>query len=469
MSSLKNNVLESKTDTIGSTYPFLFRNGIVQYKEFPLSSLLSLVTDDQKYFSADVDHTVPAVGYHNGVKEEIDIDITKGETNVYQYNEKKFKMTALDWLSDGNVKLLKTPTEGNFLVRLMNVSLSPESGLNRLLHNFSATAYEIAEYSIVSLQNYNFIESVDDITVNAANWENNVMGTIQIEKQVEFTESFKERNIKYIWVSGAIPGTKIKVTNKEELIIGATGRLETQVDWNNVTDITITPAGSGGTLTYLYDVVAELSDFNKITNYTIYQVPLTSFAGQGFILIDKDTKDEKGYYNIKDSIFDEFKMRFDKWFYLGFKDRRKTAKEVENVNTAFVKPSGYEFVGFKTEIELLKLKNGNEYEYYNVRHNLFVNSDGSVSEKIQHIKVTDLAPIIKINDVSKTIGGTTKYIVLTGDELKINEIKVNDLVSIDCGFQYIENTYEDDFVSTATDELLYLYEYKKWCEERSNN
>lgn len=41
VSSFKNDILESKTDTIGSKYPFIFRNGHVNYKEFPLSGLIS--------------------------------------------------------------------------------------------------------------------------------------------------------------------------------------------------------------------------------------------------------------------------------------------------------------------------------------------------------------------------------------------------------------------------------------------
>ena len=41
VSSLKPNVLETKTDTIGSKHPFIFRNGQVYYREFPISGLIS--------------------------------------------------------------------------------------------------------------------------------------------------------------------------------------------------------------------------------------------------------------------------------------------------------------------------------------------------------------------------------------------------------------------------------------------
>jgi hypothetical protein len=41
VNTFKTDILETKTDTIGSKYPFVFRNGTVCYKEFPISGLIS--------------------------------------------------------------------------------------------------------------------------------------------------------------------------------------------------------------------------------------------------------------------------------------------------------------------------------------------------------------------------------------------------------------------------------------------
>jgi len=41
VSSFKNDLQEQKIDTIGSKHPFIFRNGNVCYKEFPISGLIS--------------------------------------------------------------------------------------------------------------------------------------------------------------------------------------------------------------------------------------------------------------------------------------------------------------------------------------------------------------------------------------------------------------------------------------------
>jgi hypothetical protein len=42
VTSFKSARLESKMDTLGGKFPFIFRNGNVEYKEFPISGLLSL-------------------------------------------------------------------------------------------------------------------------------------------------------------------------------------------------------------------------------------------------------------------------------------------------------------------------------------------------------------------------------------------------------------------------------------------
>lgn len=141
ISSIKNTILESKTDSIGSKYPFFFRNGNVKYKEFPISGLISYLMDEQHLFMKHWEIGLPDENYSS--------------TNLSEDNiiwERRFKLAVLDWLTNGQPKLLKSATEGNYAVRLMNVSLSPQASLGRMLHNFSATGYECADISFESLQ-----------------------------------------------------------------------------------------------------------------------------------------------------------------------------------------------------------------------------------------------------------------------------------------------------------------------------
>jgi len=75
--------------------------------------------------------------------------------------EREFKMEALSWLTNGKPKLFRSPSEGNFIVRIMNVSMSPLDVVGRMLHSFSGTAYEIAECTFDNLNTYGFISAPD--------------------------------------------------------------------------------------------------------------------------------------------------------------------------------------------------------------------------------------------------------------------------------------------------------------------
>jgi hypothetical protein len=85
-------------------------------------------------------------------------------TNLISENlaqERTFKMQVYEWLTNGKPKLFRSPSEGNFIIRLMNVSMTPNDTLGRMLHTFNATAYEIAEYNYNNLNEFNFIHLTD--------------------------------------------------------------------------------------------------------------------------------------------------------------------------------------------------------------------------------------------------------------------------------------------------------------------
>ena len=217
ISSFKTGHLETKMDTIGSQFPFIFRNGSVAYKEFPLSGLISYQSDEKNLFMKDADlglETSPLndrrpgtfrddieatdryfedlfnissgtpsaaisfeeikTNYENRrtLKDRVD-ELHQRTTSLVSYNilaERKFKLEVLDWLNNGKVKLFRSPTEGNYLVRLMNVSLSPEEKTGRMLHTFNSTAYEMAECTYDNLNYYGII-SIGDPQYKSLRWE----------------------------------------------------------------------------------------------------------------------------------------------------------------------------------------------------------------------------------------------------------------------------------------------------------
>lgn len=140
INSIKDTILEQKLDTIGSKYPFIFRNGKVKYKEFPISGLITYFMDDGQLFSKK--------------EYEYSTDLT-GE-NIKA--ERDFKFDVFEWLNNGKPKLFRSPTEGNYLVRLLNISLAPENEIGRMLHTFSATAYEVDNIEYNTLLKYGIIK-----------------------------------------------------------------------------------------------------------------------------------------------------------------------------------------------------------------------------------------------------------------------------------------------------------------------
>lgn len=159
ISSFKNTILESKVETIGSQFPYIFRNGTVKYKEFPVEGLLSKLEDEEHLF------------FYNPYPRNESRMITPHAFGAPQQPnevmiEKDFKLSALEWLSNGRPKLFRSPTEGNYIVRLLNTSLSPMDQLGRMLHTFQATAYEVDGYSNENLIKHKIIRIDDKDFVN---------------------------------------------------------------------------------------------------------------------------------------------------------------------------------------------------------------------------------------------------------------------------------------------------------------
>ena len=158
VSSFKETVLEQKTDTMGSKYPFIFRNGEVGYKEFQISALISMLEDEHRTFQGALVQTDDKVLPANISSQSL--------TSENFYNERNFKLEVLDWLNNGKVKLFRSPAEGNYIVRLMNISLSPNDTLGRMLHTFNTTAYQVANFDEETLKQQKILNNVSVLQDN---------------------------------------------------------------------------------------------------------------------------------------------------------------------------------------------------------------------------------------------------------------------------------------------------------------
>lgn len=175
VSSFKTQLSETRSETIGNKYPFFFRNARIGYKVFPVSGLISMFIDDNQFFDnyEDILRDTFPVERHNNMND-------RGPTVYNQHNllkenfasERLFKLSVLDWLNDGKVKLFRSPGEGNYLVRMMDTSLSPNAIIGRMLHTVSSTAYECAKCDYSNLVKYNIIKDAGKVKLAASvtNW-----------------------------------------------------------------------------------------------------------------------------------------------------------------------------------------------------------------------------------------------------------------------------------------------------------
>ena len=155
VSSFKQEKSESKTESIGGKYAIFSRNAALDYKSFSLDGLISFWMDEQNTF------TSKKIVYG-------DIDIARlykqynDENEITQYDyiyEREFRKLVSDFLYDGKPKLFKSTTEGNIIVRLMDVSFSPDQSLSRMLYSFSCGAYELDDNTVENYKKYNLLDT----------------------------------------------------------------------------------------------------------------------------------------------------------------------------------------------------------------------------------------------------------------------------------------------------------------------
>ena len=149
ISNMENNIEDGVIKTIGSKYPFVIRGGEADYKSFSLSGKISFNMDDNHLFIAK--------------------DFLEGYTqNTYisprdfTY-ERAFRDEVNKFLKDGKPKIFKSPTEGNLIVRVTNVSLSPETSLSRLIYNFSCNVVEIDEAILSKYKEYRIMSDLPNL------------------------------------------------------------------------------------------------------------------------------------------------------------------------------------------------------------------------------------------------------------------------------------------------------------------
>lgn len=284
ISSFKKDVLETKTDTIGGKFPFIFRNGSVSYREFPISGLISRL--ENECFDLGPSEPTP----------KRESTVSSGSADSYSLTdlsdeniraERQFKMEVLDFLTDGKPKLFRSPTEGNYLVRLMNTSLTPEDTLGRMLHTFSCTAYEIGECDYDTLLSYGIISGGNEAVNKVVSYASvNITPDTQKGKNL-FTELGSA--ILSVSIDHAPVGSAVLIDD-EKIMIGATGMYEVPFgsSFSSIKLPTDDSAPTSGVITVAYESYTA-SDFDKITEATVQQLPIDTVIGHQKLKNFRDT------------------------------------------------------------------------------------------------------------------------------------------------------------------------------------
>lgn len=167
ISNFKYNIQETKTDTLGSKFPWVRRNAHTYYRSFSLSGTIAyignnetiLYIEDQDYMTEEerqqlspwtefievnktgMFETRDTLTYKDAYT-QYNLDNGINDTNDV-YLERKFREAVMEFLYDTNAKLYRSRTEGNILIKIMNVSFSPKRELGNFIYDFSCEAVEI--------------------------------------------------------------------------------------------------------------------------------------------------------------------------------------------------------------------------------------------------------------------------------------------------------------------------------------
>lgn len=261
VTSLKQTTLEQKMDTLGGRYPVFFRNGRVSYKEFPISALITMHMEDDL-----ADETVRGATPNNEDEEFTPTGFLTNPGSQNLYSEREYKLKVLEWLNNGKPKVFSSPAEGKYLVRLMGVSLSPMDQLGRMLHTFSATAYEVgtSDYSSLIEQGMisnTHIEKIDNLKVAS--------------KTLVPGESFSAADIIQATIRDTAPGTIVRLTYKNtsqpiDITIGSTQYYNIFIEKSNpLVEIEVLEQRDNGVYVPWY---VDMTNRNITIDYSYYKL-----------------------------------------------------------------------------------------------------------------------------------------------------------------------------------------------------
>ena len=246
LSEFKYNVTESQQVTIGAKYPYIKRNGNNYFRTFPIGGLISSFIDttdwyDPHFYDGEFHYNENEIKAFTskadiyGESQEL-YDNYNNKKGITEYNdyiyEREFRKKVYDFLYKHNVKLFRSTTEGNILIKLMNIDFQPVETLGRRLYSFTATAVEVDDVTIANYNKYGI-----QITGNYEKYityRHEVLGQISgtyqasdgniLSNKIE-TKYKKSSNEGFINQVGSLRWLKLEIESDPYVIIESGGQL----------------------------------------------------------------------------------------------------------------------------------------------------------------------------------------------------------------------------------------------------
>ena len=164
---LKYNTQDSIINTLGNKYPYVRRNGNTYYRTFNINGLISYNSEVEEvgelipstslnFVPTCGGMPIPTFAYSSmfGDMWDHDLDYIASPIDREIILERIFRERVIEFLQNDKVKLFKSLTEGSMLIRLINVQLTPNQQLGRMIYSFSAQAIEVAAATEENLKKY---------------------------------------------------------------------------------------------------------------------------------------------------------------------------------------------------------------------------------------------------------------------------------------------------------------------------
>lgn len=283
ISSYKPVVNRAKLDTLGSKYPKFAENAVLDYKQFSISGLISAEADVyQDFVQKNNVYSGRMSNYYDSYKEHPTTSILGTAPDDKRYEEqtelrdlvrndfpdyfkysdddtkqpftendlakttsqnfltttendwmweREFRERLIKWLNDGEPKLYRSRQEGNMVVMLTDISLTPTANFARFTYSFSATMYECADATSLDL-----LDELGIYDVKTAEELSQTDGG----KEVDYTEVLKLGQIYNLTIRSEQDGGVGKnnildlITNDLKMQYGRKG---TDDDGNDIYDI----------------------------------------------------------------------------------------------------------------------------------------------------------------------------------------------------------------------------------------